>query len=73
MHEEIAESGRDRRRHPRLGKIIKMRYQRLEKISRKLPYLEGDLVDISSGGLRFIAEESLEINSQLVVVLEFPG
>jgi hypothetical protein len=74
MHEEKIAGGQgDRRKHPRLGKIIKMRYQHLEKISDKSPYLEGDLVDISSGGLRFLTEQPLEVNSQLVIVLEFPG
>jgi hypothetical protein len=63
----------ERRKHPRLDKVIKMRYQKMENISRKDPYLEGVLLDISSAGLRFLAPKPLEINSQLVIVLEFPG
>jgi c-di-GMP-binding flagellar brake protein YcgR len=74
MHEENVAGGRgERRKHPRLDKIITMRYQKLESLSEKAPYLEGFLVDISSGGLRFLANNPLDINTQLVIVLEFPG
>jgi c-di-GMP-binding flagellar brake protein YcgR len=74
MREENVAGGRgERRKHPRLDKIIKMRYQRLESLSEKTPYREATLLDISSGGLRFLVPKPLEINSQLVIVLEFPG
>jgi c-di-GMP-binding flagellar brake protein YcgR len=74
MREEKAAGGQgERRKHPRLDKIIKMRYQRMESLSEKTPYLEGVLLDISSGGLRFLANNPLEINTQLVIVLQFPG
>jgi c-di-GMP-binding flagellar brake protein YcgR len=63
----------DRRKYPRLDRIIKMRYQRVESLSEKSPYLEGDLLDVSSGGLRFLASQPLEIKSQLVIILEYPG
>jgi hypothetical protein len=63
----------ERRKHPRLDKVIKMRYQKMENIAKKAPYREGVLLDISSAGLRFLAPQPLEINSQLVIVLEFPG
>lgn len=74
MREEKAAGGRgERRKHPRLDKIITMRYQKLESLSEKTPYEEGVLLDISSGGLRFLSNGPLAINSQLVIVLQFPG
>jgi hypothetical protein len=72
MNEENVGLKKERRKHPRLDKIIRMRYQMLEHISRKVPYQEGVLLDISQAGLRFLAEQPLEINSHLVIVLEFP-
>jgi hypothetical protein len=71
--ENMSGPQQERRKHPRLDKIIKMRYQKLESISKKMPYLEGVLLDVSSAGLRFLAEQPLDIDSQLVIVLEFPG
>ena len=69
----VGQYNKERRKSPRLDKIIKMRYQRLENLSEKAPYQEGDLLDISGGGLRFIAPKPPEIDSQLVIVLEYPG
>ncbi len=63
----------ERRRHDRLDKNFSIRYRRLEDLSDDVPDMEGELLDIGGGGARFLGSESLSKNTQLTMVLEFPG
>lgn len=63
----------ERRQEERVAKNRFLRFTRLEDLQADVPYREGDLLDISGGGLCFLAEELLPLGSQLVMVLEFPG
>jgi len=63
----------ERRQEQRVAKDLFVRFTRLEDLKADVPYREGQLLDISGGGLCFLAEESLPLGSQLVMVLEFPG
>jgi hypothetical protein len=63
----------ERRQEERVDKNLFVRFTRLEDLQADIPYREGQLLDISGGGLCFLAEESMPLGSQLVMVLEFPG
>ncbi len=63
----------ERRHEERVGKNLLVRFTRLEDLLADIPYRDGQLLDISGGGLCFLAEEALPLGSQLVLVLEFPG
>lgn len=65
--------GEERRQEERVAKDLFVRFTRLEDIQADIPYREGQLLDISGGGLCFLTEEALTLGSQLVMVLEFPG
>jgi len=65
--------GEERRQEERVAKDLFVRFTRLEDLTADVPCQEGQLLDISGGGLCFLAEESLPLGSQLVMVLEFPG
>lgn len=65
--------GEERRQEDRVAKDLFVRFTRLEDIQADIPYREGQLLDISGGGLCFLTEEALTLGSQLVMVLEFPG
>lgn len=66
-------SGEERRQEERVAKDLVVRFTRLEDLHANVPYQEGQLLDISGGGLCFLAEEAMSLGSQLVMVLEFPG
>ncbi len=70
---EPEDSGEERRQEERVAKNLFVRFTRLEDLQADVPYRDGQLLDISGGGLCFLAEESLPLGSQLVMVLEFPG
>lgn len=70
---EQQHSGGERRQEERVAKDLVVRFTRLEDLQADVPYREGQLLDISGGGLCFLGEESLPLGSQLVMVLEFPG
>lgn len=70
---EQKHSGGERRQEERVAKNLFVRFTRLEDFQADIPYREGQLLDISGGGLCFLTEESLPLGSQLVMVLEFPG
>ena len=63
----------ERRQEERVAKNLFVRFTRLEDLKADVSYREGQLLDISGGGLCFLAEESMPLGSQLVMVLEFPG
>jgi len=70
---EQKHSDGERRQEERVAKNLFVRFIRLEDLQANVPYREGQLLDISGGGLCFLVEESLPLGSQLVMVLEFPG
>ena len=70
---EYENSGKERRQEKRVAKDLSVRFTRLEDIQADVPFRDGQLLDISGGGLCFLAEEALPLGSQLVMVLEFPG
>ena len=70
---EQKDSGEERRQEERVGKNLFVRFTWLEDLKADVPYREGQLLDISGGGLCFLAEEAMPLGSQLVMVLEFPG
>lgn len=70
---EQQHSDRERRQEERLAKDLFVRFTKLEDLQAEVSYREGQLLDISGGGLCFLTEESLPLGSQLVMVLEFPG
>lgn len=69
-HEDFCE---ERRQEERFAKNLYVRFTRLEDLMSGVPYRDGQLLDISGGGLCLLAEEALPLGSQLVMVLEFPG
>ena len=70
---EQEDSVDERRQEERVGKDLLVRFTRLEDLLADIPYRDGQLLDLSGGGLCFLAEEALPLGSQLVMVLEFPG
>ena len=70
---EQEDSGEERRQEERVAKNLFVRFTRLEDLQADVPYRDGQLLDISGGGLCFLTEEALPLGSQLVMVLEFPG
>ena len=70
---EHEDSDEERRQEERFAKNLFVRFTRLEDIMADVPYRDGQLLDISGGGLCLLAEEALPLGSQLVMVLEFPG
>ncbi len=74
MNESTApDSMAERRQHDRVSKNLTVRYTKLEDLVKDIPFQEGELVDMGGGGLCFQASEPVNLGSQLVVVLEFPG
>ena len=67
------DSDEERRREERVAKNLVVRFTRLEDLLSDIPYRDGQLLDISGGGLCFLTDDALSLGSQLVMVLEFPG
>ncbi len=67
------DSDEERRREERVAKNLVVRFTRLEDLLSDIPYRDGQLLDISGGGLCFLTDDALPLGSQLVMVLEFPG
>jgi len=70
---EQEDSNEERRQDGRVAKDLCVRFTRLEDLMGDVPYRDGQLLDISGGGLCFLAEDALPLGTQLVMVLEFPG
>jgi len=70
---EQKDAGEERRQEERFAKNLFVRFTRLEDLLADVPYRDGQLLDISGGGLCFLTEEALPLGSQLVMILEFPG
>ncbi|MBU0673100.1 MAG: PilZ domain-containing protein [Proteobacteria bacterium] len=65
----------EKRRYERIQKSFVMRYRVLpgNDINFKQPLRDGSLCDIGGGGLRFLADQDVKKNDQLVIELEFSG
>ncbi len=71
--ETSAGQGMERRRHERVDKKIDLRFGRWEDVTDVAIDRHGSLLDIGPGGLRFLTPEPVEIATQILLVLEFPG
>ncbi len=63
----------ERRRHGRFNKRQAILYRRFEDIAKDKHAMRGELCDFSGGGVRFLADQELYKNSQLILELDFPG
>jgi len=63
----------DKRRHERLSKNYRVLYRRMADLASPSSALEGVVIDVSGGGLSFLASEPLEEGSQLALTVEFSG
>lgn len=70
---DIIEEISDRRRHERVARNYKLRYGMLEDPACDTPDKEGMLLDLGGGGLRFLADNALQKNMQLLIELDIPG
>ena len=63
----------ERRRHGRFDKRLTILYRRFEDIAKDKRAQRGELFDFSGGGARFLANQELEKNSQLILEVDFVG
>jgi len=63
----------ERRLHGRFHKRSTILYRRFEDIAQDKHAQRGELCDFSGGGVRFLANQELEKNSQLILELDFSG
>ncbi|MBU0483323.1 MAG: PilZ domain-containing protein [Proteobacteria bacterium] len=65
----------EKRKYARLEKEFVMQYAVLvnSELPVAEPELQGMVIDVGGGGLRFLTSETIEKNVQLSIVLEFTG
>ncbi len=63
----------ENRKYERIEKNLRLRYGKLETFSQHSFTAEGELLDISAGGLRLLAAESVPISTKLMIQIDFPG
>ncbi len=73
MADSAEKMNADKRFHERLSKSYRVVYRRMEDISAPSPAREGVIVDVSGGGICFLAGEPIEEDSQLSLLVEFSG
>ncbi len=73
VEQETTQEVEEKRKFERLEKSLKIQFGRLENLPDDAPDQEGDLLDISAGGLCFQSSEAIAIDTQLILRLEFPG
>ena len=73
MTNEIAMLQEERRRHERFHKRSTIFYRGFEDIAKDKRAQRGTLLDFSGGGARFLANQELEKNSQVIIELDFTG
>lgn len=73
MTNEINMLQDERRRHGRFDKRSTILYRRFEDIAKDKKAQRGELCDFSGGGVRFLANQQLDKNSQLILELDFSG
>jgi hypothetical protein len=71
--EKYLQNQENRRKHERVARDNTIRYSHLLDLTKELTEKTAPLLDIGGGGLRFQTEELLEKNTQLVIIVEFPG
>ena len=65
-------SNRERRLSPRIPTNLKARYYKLFERSQARQCLQGEILDISSGGAFLNTDELLQVGSELMLVFEIP-
>lgn len=73
MTNEIAMLQDERRRHDRFHKRATILYRGFEDIAKDKHAQRGELLDFSGGGARFLANQEVEKNCQLILELDFIG
>nr|MBF0222059.1 PilZ domain-containing protein [Desulfobulbaceae bacterium] len=63
----------ERRQHSRLDRTSTIRYQPLQHLASQGEMKAAELCDFSGGGIRFLTDEPLPKNEQLVIELHFTG
>ncbi len=63
----------EKRRYERLPKEVDIHFGMFQDLSEVVIDQEGRLLDIGVGGVRFLASEHVEVASQIMLILEFPG
>ena len=63
----------ERRRHFRFDKRSFILYRSFEEIAKDKHAQNGELLDFSGGGVRFLANQELRKGCQLILELNFPG
>lgn len=71
--QEKVQYQQDSRKHERVEKNLKLRFGRMETFAKDSYTTEGELLDISAGGIRLLSPEFVAINSKLVIQIDFPG
>ncbi len=73
LQEGGAEHFEERRQHERLPKDVDIHYGAFKDLSEIVIDQEGKLLDIGAGGICFLAKKHIEVATQIMLVLEFPG
>ena len=73
LQQEKVQYQQDNRKYERIEKNLGLRYGRLETFSQHSFTADGELLDISAGGLRLLTAESVPINTKLMIQIDFPG
>ncbi len=63
----------ERRNHERLIRKSSLSYRTIDDLSKNDLEHSAELCDFSGGGVRFISNQALKKNTQLVLNLTFPG
>lgn len=70
---ESMEEGRERRRHERIPKEVNVHFGVFTDLTDINIDREGTLLDLGAGGVRILTQQYVEVASQIMLVLEFPG
>ena len=73
MTDSVGSTDSDQRLYERLSKSYRVMYRRMADLSRPSPAQEGVIIDVGGGGLCFLAGEPFAVDSQLALLVEFPG
>lgn len=69
----VAAQEDERRQHSRLDRASTIRYQPLQNLAAQDKMRPAVLCDFGGGGIRFLTDERLQKNEQLVIELHFSG
>lgn len=73
LQQQKVQYRQDNRKYERIEKNLRLRYGILETFAQNSFTSEGELLDISAGGLRMLVAESVPINTKLMLQIDFPG